>query len=124
MILLLRKAIKPLTLYCENREVVERGIPELLASAAAGAGGSGGGPGASLGEQLSALQPAAFRCLLAAARAATRACLRHSCMCAPPDLHRTVLSLSIFRLRSYIFTVSNRHCHTLALLHKGTCRQW
>jgi len=57
-----------------TREVVERGLPELLA-----AGGANVAAGAGLGEQLAALQPAGFRALLAAIHAVTRDCLRHSC---------------------------------------------
>ena len=55
-----------------GREVVERGLST----------GGAGAPGAALGEQLAALQPAGFRCLLAALHAATAACLRPACMCA------------------------------------------
>lgn len=91
-----------------GREVVERGLPELLASAAAGAGG----PGASLVEQLSALQPAAFRCLLAAARAATRACLHHSCMCVAPPPHRSGLDhLDV----PFMYFVEGRHSIVIPL---------
>ena len=74
-----RKGFSPHGRSCPepDREVVERGLPELLA-----AGGGGAAAGAGLGEQLVALRPDGFRALLAAIHAVTRSCLRHFCACA------------------------------------------
>ena len=60
------------------REIVERALPELLAAHGAEMSST---PGAVLGDKLTALQPSALSCLLAALHEATRACLMHSCMC-------------------------------------------
>ena len=106
-----------------RREVVERGLPELLAAA----GNSGGvAAGAGLGEQLAALQPAGFRALLAAIHAVTRACLRHFCACVTcrqpqsPACRYPLVSASVMRSPSQRSTAcllrSCAHSRALKLL--------
>lgn len=68
---------------CSSREVVERGLPVLLAQNYS--------EGAPLAEQLQALPPPEMLVLLAAVHAATRACLMHRRRCeSQPAVHLLV----------------------------------